>query len=85
MEDLLLKYTYELSNKINLLGIRNKSPVDVLLQNFKYFDKNSTGFCNYSTFIKVNKKLGIILEPQEFQKIFFIMTQKMKKSLIIKI
>ena len=71
MEDLLLKYTYELSNKINLLGIRNKSPVDILLQNFKYFDKNSTGFCNYSSFIKVNKKLGIILEPQEFQKIFF--------------
>ena len=71
MEDLLFKYKSELKNKIELQGIKNKPFSQILLQSFKYFDKNSSGLCNYDTFIKVNKKFDIILEPQEFQKIFF--------------
>ena len=71
MEELLNKYISELNNKIKLLDIKNKSFAQILLQNFKYFDKSSTGYCNYPTFLKVNQKLGIILNPQEFQQIFF--------------
>ena len=71
MEVILEKYKSEITNKINLLGIKNKNIAQIFLQTFKYFDKNSTGYCNYSTFIKVNQKLGIISNPQDFQKIFF--------------
>jgi len=71
MEDLLFKYKSELKNKIELQGIKNKPFSQILLQSFKYFDKNSSGLCNYDTFIKVNKKFDILLEPQEFRKIFF--------------
>ena len=71
MEELLIKYFSEIDNKIKLQGIKNKTNSEVLLQTFKYLDKTSSGYCNYSDFIKVNKKLGIILSIQEFQEIFF--------------
>jgi len=71
MEEILEKYKSELTNKIHLLGIKNKTNPQIFLQTFKYFDRNSTGYCNYPTFIKVNQKLGIIFNPQDLQKIFF--------------
>ena len=70
MEELLNKYFSEIDNKIQLQGITNKTNSQILLQTFKYFDKTSSGYCNYTDFIKVNKKLDITMNPQEFQKIF---------------
>ena len=71
MEELLDKFRNELINKIKLQGIQNKTPEQILLQNFKYFDKNSSGYCNFDIFIKVNRKLNINLQLIEFQRIFF--------------
>ena len=71
MEELLDKYRNELLNKIKLQGIQNKTYEQILLQNFKYFDKNSSGYCNFNIFIKVNHKLNINLQLSEFQTIFF--------------
>ena len=51
MEELLDKYRNELINKIKLQGIQNKTYEQILLQNFKYFDKNSSGYCNFDIFI----------------------------------
>ena len=71
MEELLDKYRTELINKIKLQGIQNKTFEQILLQNFKYFDKNSSGYCTFNIFTKVNQKLGINLQSNELQKIFF--------------
>ena len=71
MEELLDKYRNELINKIKLQGIQNKTYEQILLQNFKYFDKNSSGYCNFDIFIIVNHKLNINLQLSEFQTIFF--------------
>ena len=71
MEEILNKYKSKLINKIKLQGIYNKTDEQILLQNFKYFDKSSSGYCNFDNFIKINQKLNIIIPPQELQKIFF--------------
>ena len=71
MEKLLNKYISEISKKILLKGISNKTEQQILLQSFKYYDYNSTGFCNYESFIKVNQKIGVLFNnPQDIQKIF---------------
>ena len=72
MEELLKIYISELRNKILLKGIKNKTEKQIFFQTFKYFDNNTSGYCNLDNFIKVNQKIGVIMHnPEELQKIFF--------------
>lgn len=72
MNEILNRYISELKNKILLKRINNKTEKQILFQTFKYFDKNTNGYCNFEDFIKVNEKIGVILSnPQELKKIFF--------------
>ena len=72
MNEILNRYISELKNKILLKRINNKTEKQILFQTFKYFDKNTNGYCNFEDFIKVNEKIGVILSnPQELQDIFF--------------
>ena len=72
MNEILNRYISELKNKILLKRINNKTEKQILFQTFKYFDKNTNGYCNFEDFIKVNEKIGVILSnPQELQEIFF--------------
>ena len=70
MEELLDKYRKEIIYKIKLQGIQNKTNEEILLQNFKYFDKNSTGYCTFNIFLKINQKLNIDFQSNELEKIF---------------
>lgn len=79
MEELLKKYSFELKNKIKLKGIANKTDKQILYQAFKYLDKNTSGFCNYTTFLIINQKFDVILSEEEFQKLFFYFDKNNEK------
>ena len=51
--------------------IPNKTEEQILYQQFKYFDLDSSGFCNLQNFIKANDRLGVVLpNMQNFEIIF---------------
>ena len=61
----------ELRNKIELKMIPNKTESQILYQQFKYFDLDSTGFCTLQNFIRVQNRVGVVLpKVKDFEKIF---------------
>ena len=51
--------------------IPNKTEEQILYQQFKFFDLDSSGFCNLQNFIKANDRLGVVLpNMQNFEIIF---------------
>ena len=51
--------------------IPNKTEEQILYQQFKFFDLDSSGFCNLQNFIKTNDRLGVVLPRVEnFELIF---------------
>ena len=51
--------------------IPNKTNEQVLYQNFKYFDLDSTGFCTLQTFVRVQNRIGVVLPNiKDFEIIF---------------
>lgn len=70
-EDLIMRYEKELKNKINLKMIPNKTEEQILLQNFKYYDLEGTGFCNLRNFIKTHERIGVILSKiKDIEEVF---------------
>ena len=67
------KYSYikELKNKIELKMIPNKTEEQILYQQFKFYDLDSSGFCNLQNFIKANDRLGVVLPKIENFEIIF--------------
>ena len=51
----------ELRNKIELKMIPNKTESQILYQQFKYFDLESTGYCTLQNFIRVQNRIGVVL------------------------
>ena len=41
--------------------IPNKTEEQILYQQFKFYDLESSGFCNLQNFIKANDRLGVVL------------------------
>ena len=61
----------ELKNKIELTFIPNKKYETILYDQFRHFDINSSGTCTLQNFIKVNQRLGVVLnDVNNFEKIF---------------
>ena len=53
--------------------IPNKTEEQILYQQFKFYDLDSSGFCNLQNFIKTNDRLGVVLPRVEnFELIFNI-------------
>ena len=51
--------------------IPNKTESQILYQQFKYFDLDSTGFCTLQNFILVQNRVGVVLpKVKDFEKIF---------------
>ena len=51
--------------------IPNKTEEQILYQQFKFYDLDSSGFCNLQNFIKTNDRLGVVLPKVEnFELIF---------------
>ena len=51
--------------------IPNKTESQILYQQFKYFDLDSTGFCTLQNFIRVQNRVGVVLpKVKDFAKIF---------------
>ena len=51
--------------------IPNKTEAQILYQQFKYFDLDSTGFCTLQNFIRVQNRIGVVLpKVKDFEKIF---------------
>ena len=51
--------------------IPNKTEEQILYQHFKFYDLDSSGFCNLQNFIKANDRLGVVLPKMEnFETIF---------------
>ena len=51
--------------------IPNKTESQILYQQFKYFDLDSTGFCTLQNFIRVQNRVGVVLpKVKDFEKIF---------------
>ena len=51
--------------------IPNKTEEQILYQQFKFYDLDSSGFCNLQNFIKTNDRLGVVLPRVEnFELIF---------------
>ena len=51
--------------------IQNKTESQILYQQFKYFDLDSTGFCTLQNFIRVQNRVGVVLpKVKDFEKIF---------------
>ena len=51
--------------------IPNKTESQILYQQFKYFDLESTGFCTLQNFIRVQNRLGVVLPKiKDLEKIF---------------
>ena len=59
MEDLIARYRRELNERVSLKKTLNKSNEQLILDNFKYFDLTSTGYCNINEFIKANERIGV--------------------------
>ena len=72
MNNLLLsKYIKELKLKISLKMIPNKTEDYILYQNFKFFDLDSSGFCNLQNFMRANEKIGVVMNKvSDLQEIF---------------
>ena len=61
----------ELRNKIELKMIPNKTESQILYQQFKYYDLESTGFCTLQNFIRVQNRIGVVLpKVKDLEKIF---------------
>ena len=45
--------------------IPNKTEEQILYQQFKFYDLDSSGFCNLQNFIKANDRLGVVLPKIE--------------------
>ena len=73
MLSFFFKYNYikELKNKIELKMIPNKTEEQILYQQFKFYDLDSSGFCNLQNFIKANDRLGVVLPKIENFEIIF--------------
>ena len=70
-ETLIKRYEIELKNKINLKMIPNKTEEQILLQNFKYYDLEGTGFCNLRNFIKTHERIGVVLSKiKDIEEVF---------------
>ena len=51
--------------------IPNKADSQILYQQFKYFDLDSTGFCTLQNFIRVQNRIGVVLPKiKDLEKIF---------------
>ena len=51
--------------------IPNKTESQILYQQFKYFDLDSTGFCTLQNFIRVQNRIGVVLpRVKDLEKIF---------------
>ena len=51
--------------------IPNKTNEQVLYQQFKYFDLESTGYCTLQTFIRVQNRIGVFLpKKKDFEIVF---------------
>ena len=51
--------------------IPNKTESQILYQQFKYFDLDSTGLCTLQNFIRVQNRVGVVLpKVKDFEKIF---------------
>ena len=51
--------------------IPNKTEEQILYQQFKFYDLDSSGFCNLQNFIKANDRLGVVLPKVENFEIIF--------------
>ena len=51
--------------------IPNKTEEQILYQQFKFYDLESSGFCNLQNFIKANDRLGVVLPNIENFEIIF--------------
>ena len=58
----LNRYIKELKNKIELKMIPNKTEEQILYQQFKFYDLESSGFCTLQNFIKANDRLGVFYQ-----------------------
>ena len=57
--------------------IPNKTEEQILYQQFKFYDLESSGFCNLQNFIKANDRLGVVLPKIEnFELIFNFFADK---------
>ena len=74
-----------MKNKIELKFIPNKKYETILYQYFKYFDINSTGLSSFHDFIKVNKRLGLVLNDyNNLEKIFLYFAEPETNFLLYK-
>ena len=51
--------------------IPNKTEEQILYQQFKYFDLDSSGFCTLQNFIRTNDRLGVVLPKFEYYELIF--------------
>ncbi len=51
--------------------IPNKTEEQILYQQFKFYDLDSSGFCTLQNFIKANDRLGVVLPKLENFEIIF--------------
>ena len=71
MEDLINRYKKQLKDRVSLKKTLNKTEEQIILDNFKYFDLNSTNFSNVNDFIKVNERIGVKMRNRdELVKVF---------------
>ena len=51
--------------------IPNKTEEQILIQYFKYYDLEGSGFCNLRNFIKSHERLGVVLSKiKDIEEIF---------------
>ena len=62
--------------------IPNKTEEQILYQQFKFYDLESSGFCNLQNFIKANDRLGVILPSTENFEIIFNFFADKESSLL---
>ena len=51
--------------------IPNKTEEQILYQQFKYFDLDSSGYCTLQNFIRANDRLGVVLPKFENYELIF--------------
>ena len=60
-----------MTKKIELKMIPNKTNEQILYQQFKYFDLDSTGHCTLQTFVRVQNRIGVVVpKVKDFEIIF---------------
>ena len=72
----------ELKNKIELTFIPNKKYETILYDQFRHFDINSSGTCTLQNFIKVNQRLGVVLDNVSYFEKIFLFFAKPNTSLL---